>query len=671
MRKIVKIFEKKYSILSRQNVKRHFFKDLFEFEEFLLEKFLIVENECRILAQEMWIKIFELIKNDARYASPKEYFIKNNVWPKLDANILERKYYLFSSVFYQLLLFFIDNKIINYEEIVTFYPNYSTENIISDLKKFILVIFDRKFIQLDPKTQKQIFFGIFYISELLFTCSFSQNNVNKYFECFNENGKNYLQILLEIVTYLSFENSLCNIKLEGNFRKCGNILNIFENLIYMNVNRQDDFLTNCSRIENFLIENVIFFRNLDFADNLEILLNSNISENSLKIFSQIVNKILDLNENCLKSLPFVLKKNFEIVINSSYPKLRLLIKDYFTLLYKIDFNFISNLIFENYFNFDILANLFLEKILNEKDGNNHLEVFTLRCCTEEDKLFIIFILLEKALKSQKSKLFSITSKILTKLTIFKSNDAIISQIKIISMILFHYYEIKHFSKEELDSIFKLIDKYITEKQIIIIKELLNLLGVLIKYIITINEGGSNLKDYFEKKQENIRYYFISIQGRYFPIKTSYLKVNTKDYYDFELLFNTFLNSFNMVKTFEFLELLFPVLREDKTIYSIKIKATLKGYVDEVLKSKDQDYILTEIRKVIDLYLNVDIDKNLKDNIRFTIMKILGFKFISKCEIQTLKRILLLYYKRFEEIIKQNIQDIKLSFEKKFTIILEK
>ena len=79
----MKIFRKKYNILSRQNPKRHFFKDLFEFEEFLLEKFLILENECRTLAQVMWLQIFDLIKNDARYNSPKEYFIKNNFWPKL------------------------------------------------------------------------------------------------------------------------------------------------------------------------------------------------------------------------------------------------------------------------------------------------------------------------------------------------------------------------------------------------------------------------------------------------------------------------------------------------------------------------------------------------------------------------------------------------------------
>ncbi len=84
MEKILKIFKKKYSILSRQNPKRHFFKDIFEFEDFLLEKFLLVENECRILAQDLWIKVFELIKEDARYSSAKHYFIKNNFWPKIE-----------------------------------------------------------------------------------------------------------------------------------------------------------------------------------------------------------------------------------------------------------------------------------------------------------------------------------------------------------------------------------------------------------------------------------------------------------------------------------------------------------------------------------------------------------------------------------------------------------
>jgi hypothetical protein len=37
----------------------------------------------------------------------------------------------------------------------------------------------------------------------------------------------------------------------------------------------------------------------------------------------------------------------------------------------------------------------------------------------------------------------------------------------------------------------------------------------------------------------------------------------------------------------------------------------------------------------------------------------------------LKNLLIFYYKKFEEIIKQNVQDIRFSFEKKFTVILEK
>ncbi len=94
-------------------------------------------------------------------------------------------------------------------------------------------------------------------------------------------------------------------------------------------------------------------------------------------------------------------------------------------------------------------------------------------------------------------------------------------------------------------------------------------------------------------------------------------------------------------------------------------------MNDVLSNKDPEYILGEIKKIFEIYLNTEIDKNLKDNIRFSLMKMLGYKFLKKCDIQVLKNILICYYKKFEEIIKQNVQDIRFSFEKKFTVILEK
>ena len=218
---------------------------------------------------------------------------------------------------------------------------------------------------------------------------------------------------------------------------------------------------------------------------------------------------------------------------------------------------------------------------------------------------------------------------------------------------------------------RLLDNYINEKQVILIKEVISTLGILMKYILSASNNEIQIKEYCNKVLETIQNHFKSIQTRYFPIKTSYLKQNTQEYNDIELVFNSFLHSFNMVRNFEFLELLFPIIREERSNYSNKIKITLKEYINELINNSDKEVIQREIKKIIDIFLNTEIDKNLKDNIRFSIMSIVGYKMLKKCDVEVLKNILLFYYRKLEEIIKQNIQDIKFSSEKKFTIILEK
>ena len=341
------------------------------------------------------------------------------------------------------------------------------------------------------------------------------------------------------------------------------------------------------------------------------------------------------------------------------------------MLFKIDFQFISQLLFQDYYNFDILANLFIDKILSNETHQNGLEEFIVNCCTNEEKIFVLFVTIEKSLKSPLPKVFLILNKILGNLKIFKSNDAICTQMKIISMILIHYNQTNIFVKEDIENVMRLLDNYINEKQVILIKEVISTLGILMKYILSASNNEIQIKEYCNKVLETIQNHFKSIQTRFFPIKTSYLKQNTKEYNDFELVFNSFLHSFNMVRNFEFLELLFPIIREERSNYSNKIKITLKEYINELINNSDKEVIQREIKKIIDIFLNTEIDKNLKDNIRFSIMSIVGYKMLKKCDVEVLKNILLFYYRKLEEIIKQNIQDIKFSSEKKFTIILEK
>ena len=672
---MMKIFRKKYNILSRQNPKRHFFKDLFEFEEFLLEKFLILENECRTLAQVMWLQIFDLIKNDARYNSPKEYFIKNNFWPKLEIQLHDKNYHVYSSIFYQLLLFFIENKIIKLEEINEYYPKYSIDFIVKDFKMFLIVLYDKSFKKFDAKTQRQILFGIQDIFQLLFDYKISNAKNVKLFNEFVNFDKTFIQIIIEILFNISNETNLINSLKTNSFisKKRVNIAFIVEQLIisFIKSSAQNQIHVECRKIEDFVINNVNFLRNLELGNNLELLLSSNFSEKTIEIFISLLSKIIDINPNCLDILQGILRKNFSIIINTNSPKLKLLIKEYFTLLFKIDFQFISQLLFQDYYNFDILANLFIDKILSNETHQNGLEEFIVNCCTNEEKIFVLFVTIEKSLKSPLPKVFLILNKILGNLKIFKSNDAICTQMKIISMILIHYNQTNIFVKEDIENVMRLLDNYINEKQVILIKEVISTLGILMKYILNASNNEIQIKEYCNKVLETIQNHFKSIQTRFFPIKTSYLKQNTKEYNDFELVFNSFLHSFNMVRNFEFLELLFPIIREERSNYSNKIKITLKEYINELINNSDKEVIQREIKKIIDIFLNTEIDKNLKDNIRFSIMSIVGYKMLKKCDVEVLKNILLFYYRKLEEIIKQNIQDIKFSSEKKFTIILEK
>jgi hypothetical protein len=90
-----------------------------------------------------------------------------------------------------------------------------------------------------------------------------------------------------------------------------------------------------------------------------------------------------------------------------------------------------------------------------------------------------------------------------------------------------------------------------------------------------------------------------------------------------------------------------------------------------LEHNNHEFRQKEIQKTIDIFLNKDIDKNLKDNIRFSIMKILTLKFLKKCSLQDLKEIFVKNYKVFFEIVKGNTLDSSLSYEMKFILILEK
>ncbi len=321
-----------------------------------------------------------------------------------------------------------------------------------------------------------------------------------------------------------------------------------------------------------------------------------------------------------------------------------------------------------------------------------IEKFVEECAVNENKIFLLFILTEKAILGKNYNIVTFIAKIFVEnLFKFTNVDSIINQIKISNLIIFNYIENSIFSLVELEKIFKIIDFYISENPINIIKEIVNFLGLLVKHL-NFNQNNqddksnynrtfpsenlnmtssSNIRYFISEKLEKIRFFYIKIQSKYFPIKSRYLKPNTREYTDFQLIYNCFLNTFKTVKSLEFLELLFPIIREEKTEYSIRVKASLKEYIQDILDHENPDYRQKEIQKTIDIFLNKDIDKNLKDNIRFSIIKILTLKFLKKCDLIDLKEIFVKNYKKFFEIVKINIIDSSLSYEMKFSLILEK
>jgi hypothetical protein len=209
--------------------------------------------------------------------------------------------------------------------------------------------------------------------------------------------------------------------------------------------------------------------------------------------------------------------------------------------------------------------------------------------------------------------------------------------------------------------------YLTNRHnsINIIKEILNLLGVIVKvtsyHTLLINETLKRKYQY--------------IQSQYFPINTKSLIKNTKEWNDFQLIFECLLNTFTTVNSFSFLEILFPIIREDQNEYIYKIKKVIKSYIDFII-THSHTYS-NEIQKVIDIFIDRSNDENLKDNIRFTLMKLIVFKYIKKCAKVNSDIIVDMFIKNFvklKDIIDESNSNKFLNdanYESKFLMVIEK
>ena len=234
----------------------------------------------------------------------------------------------------------------------------------------------------------------------------------------------------------------------------------------------------------------------------------------------------------------------------------------------------------------------------------------------------------------------------------------------------------------------IIDMYLNEKQINIIKEVLNLLGIIAKIsafssfegllTATNNNSISTNTDENNELYNKIRNKYSLVQSRYFPINTKCLVPNSKEWNEFQLIFDCLLSTFRTVKSFSFLEILFPILREDKSEYSKKVKVSISEYLKTIMTYPDQGQ--KEIHKAIDIFLNQNMDRKPRDNIRISLMKIITFKYIKKISqekngMNILCDLFVKYYEQMKGLVIENKKILgnastQNSYEEKFVAILE-
>jgi hypothetical protein len=668
---LIKVYEKKFNILNKPHPKRNLFKNIGELMDMLLDKFISVENEFRFMCQYLWIKLFAIKqKFEDEFKNPFDYFNKNKKWPILDQQNDLNKFIQTSSIYFQYFSFLTENKICDINELKNIYPLSNAENLFENLVKIIKIIFDSTE-NSSNFDAKQIFLAFISI------CNFILEN-NKMSEiCFhllNEKVENSRMndILLKIIYNILIQKTFKAVDVKSfTLKKNENILNSFvftyQRMLIFFLKNSKDFQID---LEKFYQNYLFFFFNLENKQNSENFLENSFSDLACDFYFSLLNE-LQTSQN----FTTILKNNFKIIIELNHPKLKTLIKNYFNFLIFKDFAFIGAVITENQFNFDNLADYFFTAILNQHDAldKNILDNFIYQCCVEQDRAFLLFILLERASIVKAKHLIKIITKLFTSnLRNFENTDAVVNQIKSSNMIVYSFIEDNIIIPNDIDSLMNVVQMYRDRKSINITKELVNFLGLMVKLISNnLHTDNTSLRGYLYKKLDEKRRIYLDIQNKYFPIKTKYLKPNTKEFSDFQLIYNSFLNTFKTVKSFEFLELLFPILREEKTQYSKRVKNCIKEYISEILNNKSQLVVVGEIQKTIDVFLNKENDRNLKDNIRFTIMKILGFKIIKKCEIEILKEVFIKNYEAIEIMIKQNVNESTLSYESKFLIILEK
>ena len=165
-----------------------------------------------------------------------------------------------------------------------------------------------------------------------------------------------------------------------------------------------------------------------------------------------------------------------------------------------------------------------------KKNENCFKNFITNNCKSSNNINIIFIIYERCSSESKKNLIKLISEIFLKNIIsFNNQDAIVYQLKIATMIYINI-SVKNLDVDQLKidkNIYEIgldiIDMYINEKQINIIKEVLNLLGIIVK--ISSFSTIDNSSAYSDSGNSNDL--FNKIKKKYNIIQLIYLYINTK------------------------------------------------------------------------------------------------------------------------------------------------
>ena len=684
-------------------------------------------------------------RNSKKEENLEKYWTKENNWPQIKMEYLNNDinniYYYYQEIAeYQFISFLIDKKILGLKDIKFKYMNFSLDKLfgrILFLLKTIKKYKNKKEKENDVRLLKTSF--IYLINILKSDMQLSTPHILDLINAQSQKQEdNVLYILFDIVQSLKETDKTLFIikKYENEIKSFMYGIQSFTEM-FLNVNSKYFF----ENIEKLLLEKCYLFYSfdklkesslsekeklemMDIDEILNIHNKDNKNENDesdgeekeennrKKISSEVqIKKIINnkyiidyffwlithklICNNFSPQFTEIIYNNCLFLIKYSSPNTLLLMKNYLNFLFLNAFEKISELLLKDQHYFDIIADIFLENITHDtkykfilQKNENCVKDFCLINCKSSNYINIMFILYERCSAEGKKNLIKVISEIfLSNITLFTNQDAIVNQLKIGTMIFINL-SVKNLDAEQLklskniyDIGLDLIDMYINEKQINIIKEVLNLLGVIVKIssfssIDNSNENSNNNNN--SELYMKIKNKYSIIQSRYFPINTKCLVQNSKEWNEFQLIFDCLLSTFRTVKSFSFLEILFPILREDKTEYSKKVKLSINEYIKTILLYADQGQ--SEIQKSIDMFLNQNMDRKPRDNIRMSLMKIITFKYIKKVSVEKngINIICDLFIKNYERMKNLIIENKKIlgnaptqsGYEEKFVAILE-